>query len=141
MTILFHLLSGLGSLVFGNLAPKVFEYFTRRQDNAHELAVLTLQIDAAKQNAGAKLDAVVAQGSSNAFVAAINAQARPSGVKWVDAYSSLIRPATTTLILAAFLVHKLSTWPDVKWDDFDMYLTEMVIGYWYGDRAHVKSKR
>ena len=65
-------------------APEVLNFFDRKDRRRHELAILNSQQAAA--------DRVAAVG---ALTAAITAQAQPSGVKWVDAMSQLIRPLIT----------------------------------------------
>lgn len=72
----------LGALA--RLAPEAINFFDRKDRRKHELALLNAQ------QAGA--DRIAAVG---ALTAAITAQATPSGVKWVDALNSLVRPLIT----------------------------------------------
>ena len=58
---MFEILSaGLGFLA--PFLPEVLKYFTRKQDNAHELAVLGLQMQAAANEHAYKMEEIVTQG-------------------------------------------------------------------------------
>jgi hypothetical protein len=144
---MWHILTTIGSLLFGNFGPKVFEYFQRRQDNAQELEVLKLQIEAQKQVGQQRLEAIEATGETLAFLAALNAQAKPTGIRWVDAWGGAIRPGVTTLVVLAYVgikLHLLLTgnepWSKA-WAEEDFYFLEVVVGFWFGDRSHFKKRK
>ena len=65
-------------------APEVLNFYDRKAKRAHDIQVLE------KTQAGANQLAAL-----EALKAGITAQAQPSGVKWVDALNSLIRPLIT----------------------------------------------
>jgi hypothetical protein len=101
--------------MLGGVLPDFVKLLTNRQQNAHELEFLRLQSElqlaAAKVNADARMREV----ESNAFVAEaqafrqqlaaiVEAQARPTGIVWIDGFNAVLRPACTTLIIALFMV-------------------------------------
>src|SRR5690606_36201099 len=93
------------SLIFGGvlrLAPEVLVFFKAKNDQAHEHRMTLLQLDIDKARAQQALDLAHAQHAQamdkadmDALVAALQAQAAPSGVRWIDALSSSVRPVLT----------------------------------------------
>ena len=96
-----ELLAMLGGGIL-RLAPEVLKLFTARDDRAHELEMTKLQLQIDQARATQQIDLVHAQGAIAAdaaemgsMVEALKAQATPSGIKWVDALSSSVRPILT----------------------------------------------
>lgn len=65
-------------------APAVLDFYDRKNRRAHEIALA----DKAASSEAFKA-------ALGAFSSAITAQSQPSGVKWVDALNSLVRPLIT----------------------------------------------
>ena len=152
------------SLLFGGvlrLAPELLGFFRARDDRAHELRMTQLQLDIDKARAQQQIDLAHAQAAIAAdqadmvaLVEAVQAQARPSGVPWIDALSSSVRPVLTywwcvglytaykviaiTLLLQAgtglaALLPQLVT-------DFDKSVIGSMFAFWFVDRSLRKGR-
>lgn len=112
-----------GGLIGGifRLVPEILKYFDSKNDRAHELRMQELEYKFQELRGKQAIGGIHAQGqiewnqgALNALGTAINAQAQKSGVKWVDAFSSLMRPLITFqwvvllypgVIVATFLLY------------------------------------
>ena len=91
--------------VFGGLlrlAPEVFKYFNQKTKMKHELEMQRLHFEYMKLQIAQVKETIIEKGaidystkSLDALETAIEAQAKPSGVKWIDGFSALMRPLIT----------------------------------------------
>lgn len=95
------MLSTLLGTLFGGLfrfAPEVLKFFERRDDRRHELAMLDKQMEADRlrgQLAAQQAEAALGVEELRAIIEATRAQSVQSGIGWVDAINSLMRPLIT----------------------------------------------
>ena len=91
----------LGGLLGGafRLAPELLKWLDRKNERSHELAMQDKALDFERLRGqqkmaeiGAAADAAWDAGAINALRESIQAQGRPSGVRWVDGLNTLIRP-------------------------------------------------
>ena len=145
------LFSFLGGSVFRMVWGEVSAYLNKRQDHAHEVAMLKIQqeLDDARHTRDleqmrlaselglktieAQKDAAIAAGELDAFSRAIEAAARPTGIKWVDAWNGSIRPSYATVALILWLVKVVAQ--GFKMDAFDAELLAVVAGFYFADRS------
>lgn len=145
------LFSFLGGSVFRMVWGEASAYLNKRQDHAHEVEMLKVQkeLDDARQvrdleqmrlanELGLKTitvqkDAEMALADVNAFSRAIEAAAKPTGIKWVDAWNGAIRPSYATVALALWLVKVAAQ--GFKMDAFDAELLAVVAGFYFADRS------
>lgn len=145
------LFSFLGGSVFRMVWGEVSSYLNKRQDHAHEVELLKVQkeLDDARQvrdleqmrlanELGLKTievqrDSAIAQAEVDAFSRAIEAAARPTGIKWVDAWNGAIRPSYATVALGLWLVKVVAQ--GFKMDSFDAELLAVVAGFYFADRS------
>ena len=145
------LVSFLGGSVFRMIWGEASAYPNKRQDHRHETEMLKVQaeLDQAKHGRdleqmrlanelGVKMvevqkDAAIAAGELDAFSKAIEAAARPTGIKWVDAWNGAIRPSYATVALALWLVKVAAQ--GFKMDAFDAELLAVVAGFYFPDRS------
>lgn len=145
------LFSFLGGSVFRMVWGEVSAYLNKRQDHAHEVAMLKIQqeLDDARHTRDleqmrlaselglktieAQKDAAIAAGELDAFSRAIEAAARPTGIKWVDAWNGSIRPSYATVALILWLVKVAAQ--GFKMDAFDAELLAVVAGFYFADRS------
>jgi hypothetical protein len=88
--------------VFGGLfrlAPEVIKVIDRKDERKHELSMFDKQLDADKMKgdqaqhmADTQAEAQIGAAEIQALVEATKAQAAQTGIKWVDAMNSAIRP-------------------------------------------------
>lgn len=91
----------IGSLLGGlfRLAPEIMQWVDKKDERKHELAMFDKQLEADKQKAAATQELAETQGNISleladiqAIVEATKTQGQQTGIKWVDAFNSLIRP-------------------------------------------------
>jgi len=148
----------IGTLLGGafRMAPELLKWLDRKGDRAHELTMFDKQIEADKLRASQQLemsqlqaDTTTATAELAAMIAATNAQGVKSGVKWVDAMSSLMRPLITfwwvivlyTISLGArFWVLVMEGTPNVEaiimlWGADEKAIVASIISFWFVDRS------
>lgn len=91
----------LGAVLGGvfRLAPEVIKGKEKKAEMAHELAMSQQALEFEKVRGAQKMEELAAQqslvtaeGDAKAFLAAIQGQSQQTGIKWVDAINSLVRP-------------------------------------------------
>lgn len=149
----------LFSMLFGGLlrlAPELLKLFTARDDRAHEIVMtqMQLEIDKARSEQGIDLvhanAAVAAQAADmGALVSALQDQFKPTGIRWVDALSSTVRPVLTywwclvlytaykvvTILAALHGGSDLVALAGMLVTEFDRQVIGSVFSFWFVDRA------
>lgn len=94
----------LGGALGGALrfAPEILKFLDRKNERTHELQMFDKQLAADKLKgdqalaiARTEAESAMATTELNAMIAAITAQGRATGIAWVDAVNSLVRPMLT----------------------------------------------
>jgi hypothetical protein len=105
----------LGGLLGGafRLAPEILKWLDRKGERSHELAMQDKALEFEKirgaqkmAEIGASADAAWSSGAIEALKNAVAGQGRPSGVKWVDALASSVRPIITYWFMALYCAAK-----------------------------------
>lgn len=153
----------LGGLLGGSfrLAPEILKWLDRQGERGHELAMQDKALEFEKlrgaqrmSEIGASAEAAWNSGAIDALKNAITAQGRPSGVKWVDALSSSVRPVITYLLVAMYCAVKISTFVGsvqsgvgfgiallAAWTEADQALLAGILNFWFLGRAIEKAMR
>ena len=152
---MFELLGLLGGGVF-RLIPFVVDFFKQKSDQSHELEMTKLQLQIDQARATQQIDlanaqATIAQNTADmqAMVTALQAQAAPSGIAWVDALSASVRPILTYWwCLGLYTCHKalvmyiawseklgLAQMAPILLTDFDKSVIGSIFGFWFVDRS------
>lgn len=145
--------------VFGGalrLAPELMKHLDRKNDRAHEVKMFDLQLQADKLKgdqalalARTQAEAAADAGDLNALLAAIQAQGRPSGVPWVDAISSAVRPILTywwcvvlytAALICQYLAARSASGDPVQavlsvWGSDEKALVASMLAFWFADRS------
>jgi hypothetical protein len=150
-----ELLGMLGGGLF-RLFPFIVDFFKQKADQSHELEMskLQLQIDQARAGqaidlAHAQANIAINQGELDALRAAIEEQAKPSGVHWIDAVSKSVRPFLTYYfciglyggakiiqVIVAFQSNQpLIAFTPILITEFDRTLIGSMMSFWFVDRA------
>ncbi len=148
------LMTLLGSITGGlfRLAPEFMKWFERKDERKHELAMLDKQMEADKLRGQIAIDQVNANigvTEIQAIIEATKAQSVQSGVKWVDAANSLMRPLITfwwvivlyTVALGAQYVALVQGGADgleaiIKlWGPDEKAIVASIISFWFVDRS------
>jgi hypothetical protein len=147
------------SLIFGGLlrlAPEMIGFFKQKRDQEHELKMTALQLDIDKARAQQALDLAHVQHAQamdkadmDALIAAVGAQATPSGIRWIDALSASVRPFLTYWhAVVLFTAHKVAllqiamasgiTWQVAVtqgFGEFDRMIVGSIFSFWFVDRS------
>lgn len=145
------LFSFLGGSVFRMIWGEVSSFINRRQDHAFEIERLKLQTEmddrahqrsqeAIKLQADLGVKTIQAQAEANvlseeaqAFTEAMKNAFKPTGIYWVDAWNSLIRPAAATVALALWILKLYHQ--NFLMQEYDMEITGVVLGFFFADRS------
>lgn len=79
-----------------------------------------------------------------ALVEATKAQAKPTGIKWVDALSAMVRPSITLsffILYACVKVHWIFTGNSQLWTDDDWNIMSAIFMFWFCGRPWEKWNR
>lgn len=148
----------LGTLLGGvfRMLPEVMKWLDRKDERSHELSMFDKQLAADKMRADAQQQALQTQADTimggaelAAMIAATNAQSVKSGVKWVDALSSLMRPLITfwwvivlysVALVARFWVLVQAGTSNLDaivllWGADEKAIVASIISFWFVDRS------
>ena len=145
--------------LFGGLfrmAPEILKWVDRKDERKHELSMFEkqLQADTLKGNQvleqiNANAAAAMGAGEIQALIEATKAQARQTGIKWVDGLNSLMRPLITfwwvvvlyTTALVAQFLFLIDSGVDVTqailalWGVEEKALVASIVSFWFVDRS------
>jgi hypothetical protein len=153
----------LGTLLGGvfRVVPEIMSLSDKKNERKHELDMFDKQISADQIRAQMAIEAEkvkgdIALGASElqAIIEATKAQGTVTGVKWVDALSSLMRPLITfwwVIVLytgalwAQFYqmwIHNVSTVDAILklWGPDERAIVASIISFWFVDRSIRKSR-
>jgi hypothetical protein len=148
----------VGTLFGGifRMAPEILKWMDRKDERAHELSMFDKQLEADKLKGdqavaqiNAQADATIGAAEVQAIIEATKAQATPSGIKWVDAINSLMRPTITfwwvivlySTALVAQYVALLGNSTDYLqailklWGPDEKAIVASIISFWFVDRS------
>jgi len=153
--------STIGGIVGGvfRLIPEGLKLFDRKNERAHELALLEAEMKFAGMRAEhemRKIDASMTVAEMDAIGNAIKEQgqtARAAG-KFVSAISALVRPLVTYWFVVMYSAVKIVTmsmavsagadWKAVlveNWTEEDMALLVMILTFWFVGRVYEKNRK
>lgn len=147
-----------GSLLGGifRLVPEMFKFFDRKDERKHELAMLdkNLEADRLKAEHGEKLaqiesDRALGVAELSGLIEATKAQAIKTGIGFVDAINSLMRPMITfwwvillngAALAAQFIVlmNGGEQWFGALlklWGPDEKAIVASIVSFWFIDRA------
>ncbi len=153
----------LGTLLGGvfRVVPEIMSLSDKKNERKHELDMFDKQISADQIRAQMAIEAEkvkgdIALGASElqAIIEATKAQGTVTGVKWVDALSSFMRPLITfwwVIVLytgalwAQFYqmwIHNVSTVDAILklWGPDERAIVASIISFWFVDRSIRKSR-
>ena len=142
----------LGALLglLGSMAPRLIGYFEAKSNHAQELEMIRVQGDFQLQMIQSGHAAMMAEVGMAADVgrelAAFQAAARPTGVKWVDGYNGMVRPTLTLSFFALYAGVKgaqfymlldagVASSLTSLWTDEDWGIWGAIVTFWFGNRT------
>ncbi len=147
------MLTLLGSLLgFATSAfPDFLKIIRDSADRKHELAIMDRQMEIQSQGHDQRLEEIGMHADISESKALYKHASRPSGVKWVEALRSSVRPIITYAFFLLFFVVKIAVLIKflsndmaisdaliAVWDGETQALFAAVISFWFGQRALAK---
>jgi hypothetical protein len=148
------ILSGIVGGLF-RLAPEFMKLWDRRNERAHELAMQSKIFEFQKLKGDQKVDELSMEGDNAwdagalaALKSAIEGQDTPSGVKWIDGFSKLMRPLITFqwviilypgVIVTTFVLLLISNVPVIDavnkvFGEPEKALVSFIVDFWFVGR-------
>lgn len=143
----------LGGLVGGlfRLAPEIMKFFDRKNERAHELAMMD-KIMAEEQLRGntqlASQQEVTYGKGIDALSEAVKAQGIKTSIAFVDGLSALVRPIVTYWFMAIYMMvkttaivltyHTTGDWSsaiNTAWTKDDMAIFAGILNFWFLSRV------
>lgn len=148
------MLSIIGAIIglLGSFIPKLLDYFKVKEDHKHELAVLQVQVEAARAEHLYRIEEINVQADIASEQAVYRqAEQKLTGLRWIDGllalYSGTIRPTITYLFMGSYIFVKYAQlrvitaaggdlWGTVwqLWNSEDMAAFMTILGFWFGGR-------
>jgi len=148
-----------GGLVGGafRLAPEVLKWLDRKGERKHELAMQDKQLEFQRLTGAQKIEEAQIQYDTTALDTlkeAVKGQETPSGIKWVDALSKLMRPLITfqwvivlypLVILSGFLLAVEAGVPPLEalqgvFGEPEKALVGAITNFWFLDRILARAR-
>jgi len=154
----------LGGLLGGltRMAPELLKFFDRKNERAHELALLAANLESDKAKLAGSLAVANVQNEATQFTSslgalseAIKAQGVKTGIAIVDAINALVRPTVTYILFSMWtavklvtLVHLIQTNPGwdalakaipIWWGPEDQAMLSAVLNFWFLGRVFDKT--
>lgn len=146
MLSLFGALLGFGT----SFLPKVMDFFQRKRDQAHELAMIGAQTEAQLKLEQARLLAVNVEADIRETEALHreHAQLTVKSSRWVVNLSSSVRPVLTYLFFAEFVTltwllalgHIDADLYHAVWNDDIQAIWSAVVAFWFGSRTFNRAR-
>ncbi len=148
----------IGTLFGGvfRMAPEILKWMDRKDERKHELSMFDrqmaadrLKLDASQRLAETQADAAIGAAEIQAMIEATKAQAVQTGIRWVDALSSVMRPLITfwwvIVLYTAALVAQFVQMYDQNvatvdtilrlWGPDERAIVASIIAFWFVDRS------
>lgn len=147
----------LGGLLGGafRLAPEILKWIDRKSERSHELSMQDKALEFEKLRGaqrmaeiGASAEAAWNTGAIEALREAVHTQGEKTGVRWVDALSSSVRPVITYWFMALYCAAKMTAFVAAVsagadwgtailhvWTEADQALWAGVLNFWFLGRV------
>lgn len=142
----------LGALA--GMVPALVQLFTLKANNAHQLAMAQLQLQATKDGVALQVDLANAQADIRQADHIYTFGSGPSGNRFVDALAIFVRPYVTLvffhlwILLEVFMFiyavnsgYDLGQLVKVLWPDETQAMFGAIIGFWFGDRMMLRGNQ
>lgn len=129
----------------GSWLPQIFKIFQDKSDKQHEITILQMQMDAAKEQSADKLAEIGAQGDAEQATAIY--QTYKTGISFIDGLNGSVRPIITYAFFLEYALMKYLQYSiiggnaplfqrlDALWTQDDMGIFAGCIAFYFGSRA------
>lgn len=142
----------LGALT--GLVPSIMQWLTLKANNAQQLALAQLQMQAAKEGAALQIDLANSQADIRQAEHIYGFASGPSGNRFVDALAIFVRPYITivffhlwVLLEVCLFIYGVNSGYDLGqlvkliWSDETAGIFGAIMGFWFGDRMMVRGQQ
>jgi len=142
----------LGALA--GFAPALIQLFTVKENNAQQLAMAKLQMEATKEGGALQVDLANAQADIKQADHIYAFASGSSGNRFVDALAVFVRPYITIiffhlwiLIEVCLVIYGINSGYDLGqlaklvWDDNTAAIFGAIMGFWFGDRMMIRGNQ
>lgn len=142
----------LGALT--GLVPSIMQWLTLKANNAQQLAMAQLQLQATKDGVALQVDLANAQADIRQADHIYSFAAGSSGNRFVDGLAVFVRPYITIvffhlwILLEVFMFiyavnsgYDLGQLVKVLWSDETAGIFGAIMGFWFGDRMMVRGQQ
>lgn len=142
----------LGALT--GLVPSIMQWLTLKANNAQQLALAELQMQAAKEGAALQIDLANSQADIRQAEHIYGFASGPSGNRFVDALAIFVRPYITivffhlwVLLEVCLFIYGVNSGYDLGqlvkliWSDETAGIFGAIMGFWFGDRMMVRGQQ
>lgn len=139
---------------FAGFMPALIQFFTLKANNAQQLAMAQLQMQAAKEGGALQIDLANANADIRQADHIYEFASGASGNRFVDALAVFVRPYITLvffhlwiLIIVCLLVYginsgyNLGQLAKLVWDDNTAAIFGAIMGFWFGDRMMLRGSQ
>jgi len=130
-----------------SVGPALVQLFTLKENNAQQLAVRKLELEAARQGTALQIDLASAQADVRQADNLYGFASGASGYRFVDALAVLVRPYITMVMFhlwlaieLSLLIYGINQGYDIGqlykliWDEPTQAIFAAIMGFWFGNR-------
>jgi hypothetical protein len=142
----------LGAL--SGMVPSIMQWLTLKANNAQQLAMAQLQMQAAKEGGALQVDLANAQADIRQADHIYEFASGASGNRFVDALAVFVRPYITILFFHLWILieiclviyginsgYDLGQLAKLVWDDNTSAIFGAIMGFWFGDRMMLRGNQ
>ncbi len=136
------------------MVPAIMQWLTLKANNAQQLALAQLQMQAAREGGALQIDLANAQADIRQADHIYEFASGPSGNHFVDALAVFVRPYITILFFHLWLFleiclaiyginsgYDLGQLTKLVWDDNTAAIFGAIMGFWFGDRMMMRGQQ
>jgi hypothetical protein len=141
----------LGALA--GMVPAIISLFTLKANNAQQLALRQLDMQAAKEGGALQIDLANSQADIRQADHIYSFGDNASGIKWVDALAIFVRPYVTLVFFHLWMAlevclfiygvnsgYDLGQLVKLLWPAETQAMFGAIIGFWFGDRMMLRGQ-
>ena len=148
------MLTLLGALfgLLGSFIPELLKFWKQKEDNRHELEILKIQGQMAKEQHQYRIEEIAANADVASEQAVYkSAEIKYTGIRWIDGivelWNGIMRPWIATIFVCLYGIVKYAQWQLLKasdvsdwkaitilWTGDDMAIFSTIIAFYFGGR-------
>lgn len=136
------------------MVPAIMQFFTLKANNAQQLAMAQLQLQATREGGALQIDLANSQADIKQAEHVYGFASGPSGYRFVDALAVFVRPYVTLIFFhlwifleVCLVIYGINSGYDLGqlvklvWSDETAGIFGAIMGFWFGDRMMVRGQQ